>query len=240
MRRFGPGLWVGLAVAASVLAAPAIAADLPPPAAPPPQAPAAYIPAAPVFTWTGFYIGLNTGYAFGQSNWTSPMGSTGYFDVNGALAGGTIGGNYQIGRIVIGAEADIDWQNVRGALVGGTCTLPGAIPASCDSASNWVGTFRGRIGYAMDRVLFYATGGGAYGNIKTSLNALPWASSSELGWSSGIGVEVAMTDNWTVKAEYLAVGFEHPSCGLANCLAVPAVSVNFYESMARAGVNYKF
>jgi outer membrane immunogenic protein len=240
MRRLGPGLVVGIAIAASALAAAARAADLPPPAAPPPRAPVAYIPAAPVFTWTGFYIGLNAGYAFGQSNWTSPMGSSGWFDVNGPLAGGTIGGNYQIGQIVVGAEGDLDWQNVKGTLVGGNCTLPGAVAASCRSASTWVGTFRARIGFAMDRVLLYATGGGAVADIKASLNALPWASSTELGWSSGIGVEVAMTDNWTAKAEYLAVGFEHASCGLANCFAAPPVSVSFYESTVRGGVNYKF
>jgi hypothetical protein len=52
--------------------------------------------------------------------------------------------------------------------------------------------------------------------------------------------QVAMTDNWTAKVEYLAVGFEHASCGLGNCLAVPAVSVSFFESMVRAGINYKF
>jgi outer membrane immunogenic protein len=240
MWRLNPGLLVGIAVAAGAIAVPALAADLPPPTVPPPQAPAAYIPAPPAFTWTGAYVGLNTGYAFGQSNWTSPMGSTGYFDVNGALAGVTLGGNYQIGQLVFGAEGDIDWQNVRGALVGGPCSLPGVTPASCASASNWVGTFRGRIGFAFDRVLLYATGGGAVANIKASLNALPWASSTELGWSSGIGVEVAMTDNWTAKVEYVAVGFEHASCGLANCFAAPPVSVIFYESMVRGGVNYKF
>jgi outer membrane immunogenic protein len=116
MWRLSAGLLVGFAVAASVLTAPALAADLPPPAAPPPQAPVAYIPAAPAFSWTGFYVGLNAGYAFGQSNWTSPMGSTGWFNVSGPLAGGTIGGNYQIGQLVIGAEGDIDWQNVKGSL----------------------------------------------------------------------------------------------------------------------------
>ena len=240
MCRLSAGLLVGFAVAASALVAPALAADLPPPAAPPPQAPVAYIPAAPAFNWTGVYIGLNGGYAFGQSNWTSPLGSTGWFNVNGPLAGGTIGGNYQIGQLVVGAEGDFDWQNVKGSMVGGNCTLPGAVAASCASASNWVGTFRARLGFAMDRVLLYATGGGAVADIKASLNALPWASSTELGWSSGIGVEVAMTDNWTAKAEYVAVGFQQPTCGLANCLAAPPVSVKFYESMVRAGVNYKF
>jgi outer membrane immunogenic protein len=240
MRRLGPRFVVGIAVAASTLATAALAADLPPPAAPPPRAPVADIPAAPAFSWTGFYIGLNGGYAFGQSNWTSSMGSSGWFNVNGPIAGGTIGGNYQIGQLVVGAEGDFDWQNVKGTLVGGNCTLPGAIPASCKSSSNWVGTFRGRVGYAFDRVLLYATGGGAFANIKAALNTLPWASSTELGWSSGFGVEVAMTDNWTAKAEYLAVGFQQPTCGLANCFAAPPVSVKFYESMVRAGVNYKF
>ena len=104
-------------------AAPAFAADLPPAAAPPPRAPVAYMPAPPAFSWTGFYVGLNAGYAFGQSSWNSPIGSTGTFDVNGALAGVTLGGNYQIGQFVVGAEGDIDWQNVRGAMVGGNCTL---------------------------------------------------------------------------------------------------------------------
>ena len=120
------------------------------------------------------------------------------------------------------------------------CNLGPGVPASCDTASNWVGTFRGRIGFAFDRVLLYATGGGAVANIKASLNALPWASSTELGFSSGVGVEVAMTDNWTAKAEYMAVGFEQPSCGLANCFAAPAVKVKIYENMARGGINYKF
>jgi outer membrane immunogenic protein len=152
-------------------AAPAFAADLPPPAAPPPRAPVAYVPAIPTFTWTGFYIGLNTGYAFGQADGTSTLGTTGNFSVSGAMAGLTLGGNYQIGQFVVGGETDIDWQNVRGSLVGGGCSFippvgPPAIPGSCDAASNWVGTLRARVGFAMDRVLLYATGGAAYANIK--------------------------------------------------------------------------
>ncbi len=221
-------------------AAPAFAADLPPAAPPPPRAPVAYVPAPPPFSWTGFYVGLNTGYAFGQSSWNSPIGTTGNFDVSGAMAGLTLGGNYQIGQFVIGAETDIDWQNVRGSQVGGNCNLGPGAPASCASASNWIGTFRGRAGFAMDRVLVYATGGAAYADIKASLDAFPWASSTELGWTAGAGVEVAMTDNWTAKVEYLFADFQHASCGAANCLAVPPASISFDESMVRVGINYKF
>ena len=89
------------------------------------------------------------------------------------MAGATLGGNYQIGQFVVGVEADIDWQNVRGSQVGGNCNLGPGAPASCASASNWLGTFRGRAGFAMDHVLFYVTGGGAYANIKASLDAFP-------------------------------------------------------------------
>src|SRR5580658_120155 len=184
-------------------AAPAFAADLPPAAPPPPRAPVAYVP-APVFSWTGFYIGVNTGYAFGQSEWNSPIGTTGNFDVSGPMAGLTLGGNYQIGQFVVGAETDIDWQNVRGSLVGGNCNLGPGAPASC-----------------------------AYANIRASINALPWSGNTELGWTAGAGVEVAMTDNWTAKIEYLFADFQAASCGAANCLAVPTASVNFDESMVR-------
>ena len=95
----------------------ALAADLPQPAPPPPRAPATYVPVpAPVFTWTGIYLGINGGYAFGNSNWTDPtaLPPTGNFSTNGFLVGGTLGGNYQWGQFVLGIEGDGDWQNLNG------------------------------------------------------------------------------------------------------------------------------
>jgi outer membrane immunogenic protein len=229
-------------------AAPALAADLPPPMAPPPRAPAAYIPAPPPFSWTGFYLGLNVGYGFGNSDWTAPTGTTGSFSMNGPLAGGQIGANYQIGQFVIGAEADLDWQNLRASQTTGGCltmqasALPAAL-GSCATASTYLGTFRGRIGFAMDRILFYATAGGAYTTIKPSLAALSYGGGGELGWTAGAGIEYAMTDNWTVKFEYLFADFENATCNAGSCGAAAAggnVNVSFYENLVRAGVNYKF
>ena len=89
----------------------------------------------------------------------------------GALAGGQIGGNYQIGQFVIGAEGDFDWQNLRGASASGICAP--AVIGGCAVASNWLATFRGRAGFAADRVLFYVTGGGAFTNIKPSTGHCP-------------------------------------------------------------------
>ncbi len=131
----------------------ALAADLPQPAPPPPRAPATYVPVpVPVFSWTGIYVGFNGGYAFGTSNWNEPgFGTTGNFDTSGFLAGGTIGGNYQWGQFVLGAEGDWDWADLTGSACGGFCT----------TKSDWLGTARVRAGYAWDRILFYGTGGPA-------------------------------------------------------------------------------
>jgi outer membrane immunogenic protein len=109
-----------------------LAADLPAPA---PLPPANYFPAK-TFSWSGPYFGLNGGYGFGGSSWTLGGASTGNFNTNGFLIGGTFGANFfEINGFVVGAEADFDWSNVGGnsstaacAAVGGpvgaTCTRP--------------------------------------------------------------------------------------------------------------------
>jgi len=213
----------------------AFAADLPPPMAPPPRAPAAYIPVSPAYNWSGFYIGLNTGYGFGDSTWDSSIlgASSGSFAVDGAMAGRTLGWNYQIGQLVLGIEGDYDWQNVRGSAP--NC---GGLGVSCDTASNWYGTFRGRVGYAMDRIMIYGTAGGAVSDVKVSSSALPWTSNTELGWAAGAGIEGAITDNLTAKVEYLFTDYGSTNCTVASCGGTG--TVKFDESMVRAGLNYKF
>jgi outer membrane immunogenic protein len=202
--------------------------------APPPRAPAAYIPiASPAYNWSGFYLGLNTGYGFGDSTWSTP--ASGSFAVDGAMAGATLGWNYQIGQLVLGIEGDYDWQNVRGSAP--NCAATGF---SCDTASNWYGTFRGRLGYAMDRIMLYGTAGGAVTDVKVSAAALPWTGNTELGWAAGAGVEGAITDNLTAKIEYLFTDYGNTSCAVGSCGAGNTGNVKFYESMVRAGLNYKF
>jgi outer membrane immunogenic protein len=220
-------------------AAPALAADLPPPMAPPPRAPAAYIPAPPPFLWTGFYLGLNAGGAFGSSSWSTPIGTVASYNMNGPMAGGQIGGNYQIGQFVIGAEGDIDWQNLRGASQSGLCA-PAAV-GGCATASSYLATIRGRAGFAMDHVLFYVTGGGAFTNVKPSTNSLSYGGGSETGWTAGGGIEYALTDNWTAKIEYLYASFQSATCNSSSCSGgLAPASVGFHEDVVRAGVNYKF
>jgi outer membrane immunogenic protein len=208
------------------------AADLP---VAPPQAPAAYVPVvAPVYNWSGVYIGINGGYAFGNSNWNGTPG-TGDFNVNGGLVGGTVGINFQSGSVVYGLEGDGDWTNIQGSTSNGGCA--GGI---CQTSNDWLTTFRGRIGYAFDRVLVYGTAGGAAGDVKatSTIPGIATAStdSTEFGWTAGGGVEVALTENVTVKGEYLFVDLSN---GAFNSLGLN-IPVQFDASIVRAGLNFKF
>jgi outer membrane immunogenic protein len=213
-----------------------VAADLPPAAAPPPRAPAAYLP-PPMFSWTGFYLGINGGYGFGQSSWSNVVdGSTGNFNTSGFLLGGTLGANYQIGAFVIGLEGDGAWNDANGST--GNC-----FSFACTTQGEWLATVRGRAGFAWDRVLFYGTGGAAFGSVQASATGLPTTTSTQTGWTAGAGVEWAFLPNWTAKVEYLYVNLGNFSCPTTSCGAgVPpaATSVSFNENIVRAGINYKF
>ena len=224
-------------------AAPAFAADLPPAAAPPPRAPVAYIPAAPVFSWTGFYVGLNAGGAFGNSSWTTPAGSVGSFSTLGALAGGQIGGNYQIGQFVIGAEGDFDWQNLRGA-----------------SASRHLRPRRDRRLRRRQQLDRHAPWSRRLCRRPRCCSMSPAAAPSltssprpghcligggtEPGWTAGGGIEYAMTDNWTAKVEYLYASFQSATCNSRSCSVgnprrphgLAPATVSFNENIVRAGI----
>jgi outer membrane immunogenic protein len=100
----------------------------------------------------------------GTSNWSNPLGGNS-FNANGALIGGTAGYNWQIVQTVFGIEVDVDWSSIKGS---GPTTC---IVAGCETKNNWLGTFRGRIGYAFDRVMPYVTGGLAVGDLKANTAA---------------------------------------------------------------------
>ena len=97
-----------------------------------PVGPAAY---NPIYNWTGFYVGINGGGGWGNSQWDG----INKFDVSGGLIGGTIGYNWQVGQIVVGAEGDIDWSGVKGS----TNVL---CAAGCETRNKWLATVRGRLG----------------------------------------------------------------------------------------------
>ena len=209
----------------AALAGPAFAADMPP--RPYAKAPAYTAPAL-VYNWTGFYIGINGGGGWGTSRWDS----TGDFDLSGGLVGGTVGYNWQTGALVFGLEGDIDWSNIKGR----TSVL---CPAGCETRNSWLGTARGRLGFAADRFMPYVTGGLAFGDIQARVPFLPGRTDTNTGWTVGGGVEYAFANNWTAKAEYLYVDLGKINCGIA-CGALTTDDVTFKTHIVRGGLNFRF
>lgn len=196
------------------------------PAAMPTKAPA-YV--SPIYNWTGLYAGLNGGGAWGNSSVSGPLSTGGNFRNSGGFIGGTLGYNYQINQAVLGLETDLDWSNIKGSA---TC----AVGVSCEVKNTWLGTVRGRVGYAMGAsgtILPYLTGGLAYGGVKTSADGLGSTTSTKAGWTLGGGVEAAISGPWTAKVEYLYVD-------LQNTGAPSGSTSRFRTNEVRGGINYRF
>jgi outer membrane immunogenic protein len=210
------------ALAVVMMMSGANAADLPRRHAEMPVKAPAYVAA---YNWTGLYAGINGGGGFGRSNW-SALGTD--FNTSGGMVGGTLGYNWQMGQTVFGLEGDLDWSNVKGS------TACGGF--SCETRNNWLGTFRGRIGYAFNRVMPYVTGGLAVGNVKAS-SALGSSDETRAGWTLGGGIEANIVGPWSAKIEYLYADLGKTDC--AACV-VGGTDVSFHANIVRAGLNYRF
>jgi outer membrane immunogenic protein len=184
--------------------------------------------AAPYYNWTGLYVGINGGGAFGRSRWDS----TGGFDTSGGMIGGTVGYNWQFGTWVVGLEGDIDWANIKGT------TNRGCV-GGCSSENTWLGTARGRLGYSFDRWMPYITGGAAFGDVTTTNPGFSGATNTQVGWTAGAGVEFAIASNWTAKVEYLHYDHGSFNCGV-GCNGVLNDNVKFSADAIRGGVNFRF
>jgi outer membrane immunogenic protein len=211
-----------LGVLASSIAA--NAADLP--SQMPVKAPA-YV--APEYNWSGFYVGVNGGGGWGTSR--SELG--GRFDTSGGVAGGTVGYNAQISRWVLGFESDFDWSNISGSTSSLGCA------AGCSVQNNWLGTARGRVGYAFGHWLPYVTGGLAVGNVNATAAGFNGQDKTQLGWAAGAGVEYGIGDGWSAKLEYLRANLGRFDCGL-NCGPTAPNNVSFRDGLVRGGINLRF
>jgi outer membrane immunogenic protein len=209
---------VGTSALAADMAAPVYKAPTPPP--------------APMFSWTGFYVGGNAGAEWTRSNFTSFLDPTGgfftpasYAFINsigngsahktGFIGGGQAGYNWQTGNFVIGLEGDIDWLSASATFSAAGLTPGGSnITLSNSLAPKWLATVRPRVGVAVDQLLLYATGGLAVLNstyTQTFTNVTGGTpggggsstNTTKAGWVVGGGAEYAFTHNWSVKAEYL-------------------------------------
>jgi opacity protein-like surface antigen/outer membrane protease len=199
----------------------------------PPPIPVKAPPAATTsWSWTGFYVGGHLGAAVESSTLADPFGPVSFGDdvrSPAFIAGGQVGANWQIGNVVLGAEADLSWADSSGdntcfGIVGG-----GFFTSNCSVNPNLFGAFTGRLGYAFGRTLVYAKGGAAWEhntvdmivNRNPGANVLTSATSyGAWGWTAGGGVEYGLTPAWSLMLEYDFLGF-----GTAN-VATPYVTGN--------------
>jgi outer membrane immunogenic protein len=228
-----------------------------------------------VWNWTGFYIGGNVGYSWGRSRDTSTLTngagtilltSADRANMDGVIGGGQIGYNWQVQNWVWGLEADIQGSDQKGRrdflCPTGVCSPPfgviavfpgAAVPVSLDQKLEWFGTVRGRVGVlATPKVLFYATGGLAYGEVRTAATVGAAAfgfsnSDTRVGYTVGAGVEGVIGGNWTAKLEYLWVDLGKTSGSFLTTLPAfggGVLSSNYSsritDNIVRVGVNYKF
>ena len=194
-------LLMSVAALAALAAAPAIAADIPVKA--PPRA------APPVVSWTGFYVGIDGGYARGDTDWTFPTtqfwAAAGQgFDVSprGGMLGFHAGYNYQFSQFVLGIEGSYAFTSMIQHLIG---PVP---PFASDNHSLEVrnlASVTGRLGLVWGNSLIYGKGGWATGEVEIQShfsNVNAEASSRLNGWTAGGGVEYMLAPNWIVGVEY--------------------------------------
>ena len=223
-------------------------------------------------SWTGFYAGVNAGAGLGTTN----AATTGQAAVNsstvadgarpaftkldseGFVAGGQLGYNWQDGNLVWGVETDLQGADVRDTRTNvsvGTA-FPGTRNNVFRQELEYLGTFRGRLGYAWGGTMLYGTGGLAYGNVNNSANFSGPAPGSvaqfaggvnntKYGWTAGGGIEQMFGERWSIKTEYLyydlgsnvvPVGLIPGSGGVGT-----GYDVRFDNRghIARIGLNYK-
>lgn len=216
----------------------AFAADLPNTKEPPVYAP----PPPPAFTWTGLYIGAQVGYQWGNTtpNVFAPgpayVATLPVSDNDGVTGGGHIGYNLQVSQFVFGLEGDVDGSSFNGGNGGGIVAYSTREPIEA--------SIRGRAGFAWDRVLFYGTGGVAFGDfndIYTSGLGTDNIWQTRVGWTAGGGVEYAINDNWSVRAEYRYTDFGSFGDPLAASLGGGDFARRLQtDNRVQVGFSYKF
>ncbi|MGA2895245.1 MAG: outer membrane beta-barrel protein [Xanthobacteraceae bacterium] len=215
----------------------AVAADLPIKAQP---------PAAPVYQWSGCYVGLNAGGGASSSNVTTTVGAGGFLsggdpaevtndgtgsaNTSDVLGGGQAGCNWQNGTIVAGLEGDFDYFHSNSNFYNGANTLPtsgNSFVIGQSFTTNYLATVRPRVGIAAGRNFAYLTGGAAFTDVSYTESYVDsgggsgaaTASKFLTGWTAGAGWEYAWTDHWTVKFEYLYSAF--PTTGVTGVITGP-------------------
>ena len=271
-------LWLAAVAIIALSGGSALAADMPVKAAP---------IVCPACNWSGFYIGGNVGGSIGHdatSDFVSllppgggsagvinPISATAYpQSLSGAIGGGQAGFNWQVGKFVLGAEADWDWSGQRDNLlvqnwISSTIIVaPNRYVLTDERKLNWLATARARLGWANGYSLWYVTGGAAWGGLQSNYTfasgnspvfasapaAANFGTSTKSGWTVGGGVETSLAflgaNNWSAKMEYLYVDLGNRTDSFIVPVTAGTAAYTISSSTAirdhivRLGLNYRF
>jgi outer membrane immunogenic protein len=210
----------------ALMSSAALAADIPVY-----EPPVEVAPVMAYYDWTGFYVGAQGGWAFGEGIHTDTAGTTtGDYDIDGFLVGGTLGFNWQWNQVVLGLEGDLAWAEIEGDSTT-NCA------AGCFTEIDAIGTARVRLGYAFDRFMPYITGGAAFADVEVGQDGTPFGNDDWLfGWTAGGGVEVGITPNLSFKAEALYIDLED----IDYLVAIPVEVETNDLVVVRGGINWRF
>lgn len=194
-----------------------------------------------VYDWTGFYLGGHVGYGGGSLGpGTNPLPEQGVFfphSVTGLIGGYQAGYNRQLSNhVVLGIEADASFPSPVDA--------PRLTPAPFNTTLDYVGTVRGRIGYAFGRLLPYVTGGFAWGHSHVNINdggstVVSSPGQNQAGWTAGAGVEFAVSGNWSARLEYDYIDLSRRMVDL-SAFGLAGVNVDPNIHLVKLGLNYRF
>ncbi len=195
--------------------------------------------------WSGFYIGVNGGYGWGNSvnviDGNSIASVSSQAKPGGGFGGAQIGYVWQRGRLVMGAEADFEGAGIKGSSASSIAT---GISANGSDELDWLGTVRLRGGITIfDRGLLYATGGLAFGYTKDAIgNGSGSTNNNEVavGYTVGGGVEYSINLKWSVKGEYqfIDLGSNTYSTNAGTQGYVGEIQANHQYNTVRFGLNY--
>ena len=199
--------------------------------------------AAEDIDWTGYYLGLNSGYNAGKSDAKYDLALFSAYPVKshptGATVGFQTGANYEFkNHLVLGLEAEISYADVSdtiGDVLSEAHSRPGN---SIKTSTDYAFTVRPRLGYALGHFLPYVTAGGAGAEAKVAATDGPVSESDfQVGWTAGAGLEYAINKNWSIKAEYLHIDLgRHEWFGGELWRSGSKLT----SDSVRVGVNYKF
>jgi len=232
----------------------ASAADLPSRAPPP-----VYVPPAPIFTWSGLYVGAQVGYAWAseKASIQNPGGPQGLAFVppaalipytigpSGVIGGAHVGYNIQVNQWVVGVEANVDGTSLSKTQFIGVPPLYGGTAKTTTALQ---GSIRGRLGVAWDRLLIYGTGGVAFAGVSNFYNTAVFGgnvetiSKTRTGWTVGGGVAYALTNNWSVGVEYRYSDFGNyiDYSGRGTFLPLSQLNHHLTENQVQGRLTYKF